>query len=168
MIICYKLPFISTSLGPIKPLPQNPQVCLSLAWTMPDLCTKTSLTSKQSRCPSKIKFVLLSSLKDEADVPVSHLTSSFVCHAFENWKGSSRQYPPLLYMISMQKEGMDLLLGNYFLGEKYTEINIPANQYHYLFVEGLSFTKKLRKSKRKKNKSHGTETLVSESLKGTL
>lgn len=71
-------------------------------------------------------------------------------------------------MISMQKEGMDLLLGNYFLGEKYTEINIPANQYHYLFVEGLSFTKKLRKSKPKKNKSHGTETLVSESLKGTL
>lgn len=94
------------------------------------------LHQNRAGAPSKLKLVLLSSLRGEADVPVVHLASSFVCHAFENRKGSSRQYPPLL--ISTQKEGKDLLLGNYFLGEKYTEINIPANQYPYLFVEGVS------------------------------
>lgn len=43
----------------------------------------------------------------------------------------------LLYITCTQKEGMNLLLGNYFLGEKkYTGINIPVKSN--LFVEGLS------------------------------
>lgn len=56
------------------------------------------------RAPSTFEVALPSSLKGEADVPVSHPAFSFVWHAFENKKGSSRQYsPPVHYLYAERR-----------------------------------------------------------------
>ena len=53
---------------------------------------------------STFKVALPSSLKGEADVPVPHPAFSSVWHAFENKKGSSRQYsPPVHYLYTERR-----------------------------------------------------------------
>lgn len=104
IIICCKLHFISTSIKPIHNFLRIYRY--ASAWLGQCLIYDVRQVSHPNRAgaPSKLKLVLLSSLQGEADVSVPHLAFSFVCHVFENGKGSSRQYPPLLYMIIHRKK----------------------------------------------------------------